>query len=162
MKLDLKVYLSSCVQLFSLAATPQLPPPPSAFGRYWSAKIDDISLWSPDAQWRTLRIYQSMSVPILISTPAPPPPTQILVSCITWIWVGIICSKKGARHSAPTALPERRCCRTTKPPKRGSSLNKISIYFSLLFHNFPLNHAGKQTSIIRREFFLSRFSGVFF
>jgi hypothetical protein len=32
-------------QLYSLAKTP-LPPPP-AFGRYWSAKIDDIYLGPP-------------------------------------------------------------------------------------------------------------------
>jgi hypothetical protein len=42
------VYLGSCVQLYLLAETPQLSPSP-AFelmlrGRYWSAKIDDISL----------------------------------------------------------------------------------------------------------------------
>jgi hypothetical protein len=30
------------VQLYLLAEAPQ--PPPPAFGRYWSAKIDDISL----------------------------------------------------------------------------------------------------------------------
>jgi hypothetical protein len=29
--------------MYSLAETPATPPP--AFGRYWSAKIDDISLW---------------------------------------------------------------------------------------------------------------------
>jgi hypothetical protein len=43
-----KVYLGSCVQLYSLAETPQLPPHPRVWahirGRYWSAKIDDISL----------------------------------------------------------------------------------------------------------------------
>jgi hypothetical protein len=49
MELDLKVYLGSCVQLYSLAEIPQLPPPPiwvHIGGRYWSAKnkIDDISL----------------------------------------------------------------------------------------------------------------------
>ncbi len=40
--------LISCVQLYSLAETPQLPPSPRIWahirGRYWSAKIDDISL----------------------------------------------------------------------------------------------------------------------
>ncbi len=39
--------LGSCVQLYSLAKTPQLPPPPRIWahirGRYWSAKIDDFS-----------------------------------------------------------------------------------------------------------------------
>jgi hypothetical protein len=41
-----KVYLGSCVQLYSLAETPQLPPSPRIWapirGRYWSAKIDAI------------------------------------------------------------------------------------------------------------------------
>ncbi len=39
-----KVSLGSCVQLYSLAETPQLPPPPRIWahirGRYWSAKIE--------------------------------------------------------------------------------------------------------------------------
>jgi hypothetical protein len=48
-----KEYLGSCVQLYSLAETPQLPPLPPQLGsyctqvRYWSAKIDDISLLPP-------------------------------------------------------------------------------------------------------------------
>ncbi len=37
-----------CAQLYSLAETPLLRPPPALglvlWGRYWSAKIDDISL----------------------------------------------------------------------------------------------------------------------
>jgi hypothetical protein len=40
-----------CVQQYSLAETLQLPPPPiwaHIRGRYWSAKIDNISLWPPD------------------------------------------------------------------------------------------------------------------
>ncbi len=50
MELDLQslfgLYVTWYAQLFSLADTPQ--PPPPAFGliyegRYWSAKIDDIS-----------------------------------------------------------------------------------------------------------------------
>jgi hypothetical protein len=44
--------LGSCVQLYSLAETPQLPPSPRIRahirGRYWSAKIDDISLQPAD------------------------------------------------------------------------------------------------------------------
>jgi hypothetical protein len=52
MKLDLqtsKLYLGSCVQLYSLAETLQLSPLPHAFGlidkgRYESAKIGNISL----------------------------------------------------------------------------------------------------------------------
>jgi hypothetical protein len=59
MELDLQslfgLHVTWCAQLYSLAETPQLPPPP-AFGlalrgRYWSAKIDDISFtvtpWAP-------------------------------------------------------------------------------------------------------------------
>ncbi len=42
-----KVYLGSCVQLYSSVETPQ-PPPPHIWAhirwRYWSAKIDNISL----------------------------------------------------------------------------------------------------------------------
>ncbi len=49
MVLDLpEVYLGSCVQLYSLAETPQLSPYPRIWahirGRYWSDKIDDIFL----------------------------------------------------------------------------------------------------------------------
>jgi hypothetical protein len=50
MELDIQNYLGSCVQLYSLAETPQIPPSnPPAFGLikrgcYWSVKIDDISL----------------------------------------------------------------------------------------------------------------------
>jgi hypothetical protein len=44
--------LHSCI--YSLAETPQLPPTPCVWahlrGRYWSAKIDDISLWPPAVQ----------------------------------------------------------------------------------------------------------------
>jgi hypothetical protein len=51
MELDLQI--GSCVQLYSLTETPQLPPPPSPRiwahlqGRYWSTKIDDISFVTP-------------------------------------------------------------------------------------------------------------------
>ncbi len=42
------IWASVYVQLYSLAETPQLPPSPLIWahirGRYWSAKIDDISL----------------------------------------------------------------------------------------------------------------------
>ncbi len=48
LELDLKIYLGSCVLLYSLAETPRLPPSLRIWahirGRYWSAKIDDISL----------------------------------------------------------------------------------------------------------------------
>jgi hypothetical protein len=48
MELNFQSYLGSCVQLYSLAETPQLPPPPRIWahvrGRYWPAKIDDMSL----------------------------------------------------------------------------------------------------------------------
>jgi hypothetical protein len=51
MELDLKSLFGlqpPCAQLYSLAETPQLPPSPRIWahkrGRYWSAKIDDISL----------------------------------------------------------------------------------------------------------------------
>jgi hypothetical protein len=50
MKLDLQSLFGlhvHCAQLYSLAETPH-PPPPRLWayirGRYWSAKIDDISL----------------------------------------------------------------------------------------------------------------------
>jgi hypothetical protein len=55
MEVDLQslfgLHVTLCEQLYSLSETPQLPPPP-AFGlllrgRYWSAKIDDISLSPP-------------------------------------------------------------------------------------------------------------------
>jgi hypothetical protein len=48
MELDLHSLFWSCVQLYSLAETPQPSPSPRIWshirGRYWSAKIDDISL----------------------------------------------------------------------------------------------------------------------
>ncbi len=49
-RLNMEFILAPCAQLHSLAKTPQPPPPPIpriwAYirGRYWSAKIDDISL----------------------------------------------------------------------------------------------------------------------
>jgi hypothetical protein len=44
-----KFFWAPCAQLYSLAETPQPPPPSPRIwahipGRYWSAKIDDISL----------------------------------------------------------------------------------------------------------------------
>ncbi len=47
-----QVYLGSCVQLYSLAETPQLPPLPPPFwphirGRYWSVKIETTFLCNP-------------------------------------------------------------------------------------------------------------------
>jgi hypothetical protein len=52
MELDLKIYLGSCVQLYSLAETPQILPPPRIWahirGRHWSAKTDEISLKPPE------------------------------------------------------------------------------------------------------------------
>ncbi len=49
-----KVYLGSCAQLYSWAETPH--PPPRIWAhirrRYWSAKIDDISLWPPAISYR--------------------------------------------------------------------------------------------------------------
>ena len=46
MELVSKVDLGSCVQLYSLAKTPQLPPAPRIWahirGRYWSAQIDNM------------------------------------------------------------------------------------------------------------------------
>ncbi len=47
------LHVTWCAQPYSLAEAPQSPPPP-AFGldirgRYWSAKIDDISLYPPAA-----------------------------------------------------------------------------------------------------------------
>jgi hypothetical protein len=51
MELDLQIYLGSYVKLYSLAETPQLPSSRRIWvhkrGRYWSAKIDDISLEPP-------------------------------------------------------------------------------------------------------------------
>jgi hypothetical protein len=52
MELDLQNLFGLHVHSYThwLTETPQLPPPPPAFGiiyiggRYWSAKIDDISL----------------------------------------------------------------------------------------------------------------------
>ncbi len=38
--------LCTAVHSLAEAETPQLPPP-RICGRYWSAKIDDISLWDP-------------------------------------------------------------------------------------------------------------------
>ncbi len=55
-RLNMEVNLQSffwAVQLHSLAETPQLPPSPRIWahirGRYWSSKIDDISLCNPPA-----------------------------------------------------------------------------------------------------------------
>ncbi len=42
MEIDLQVYLSSCVQLYSLAETPQLPPP-LAFGLIYEGAIGQPS-----------------------------------------------------------------------------------------------------------------------
>ncbi len=46
-----KFICAPCVQLYSLAETPQLHPSPRIWalirGRYWSARIDDISLLPP-------------------------------------------------------------------------------------------------------------------
>ncbi len=40
------MFIWAHAQPYSLAETPQPPPPPTAYeGGYWSAKIDDISLW---------------------------------------------------------------------------------------------------------------------
>jgi hypothetical protein len=51
MELDLQSLLGSCVQLYSLAETPQLPPSPRIWahilGRYWSAKVDAIHCVTP-------------------------------------------------------------------------------------------------------------------
>jgi hypothetical protein len=47
MELDLPIW-AACAQLYSLAETPQPPNPLRIWthirGRYWSAKIDDISM----------------------------------------------------------------------------------------------------------------------
>ncbi len=51
-RLNMEFIWAPLPQLYSLAETPANPPPPTpAFGlrgRYWSGKIDDISLWPPD------------------------------------------------------------------------------------------------------------------
>ncbi len=43
--------MGSCLQLYSLAEAPKLPHSPRIWaqirGRYWSAKIDNVSLWPP-------------------------------------------------------------------------------------------------------------------
>jgi hypothetical protein len=39
-----RFFWAPCAQLYSLAESPQLPLSPHIRGRYWSAKIDDISL----------------------------------------------------------------------------------------------------------------------
>ncbi len=52
MELDLPSLFGLLCQLYSLAETPQLPHSPCSLahiqGRYWSAKIDDISLSPSD------------------------------------------------------------------------------------------------------------------
>ncbi len=55
MELDLfRLFGLLCIQLYSLAKTPQLPHSPPHLvwshirGRYWSAKTDDISLKLPE------------------------------------------------------------------------------------------------------------------
>jgi hypothetical protein len=52
--------MGSCVQLNTLAETPQLPPSPCIWaqirGRYWSANIDDISLKPPGVGTTTYMI----------------------------------------------------------------------------------------------------------
>jgi hypothetical protein len=55
MEIDLQslfgLHVTSCTQLYSLAKSPELPFSPRIWtrirGRYWSAKIDDISLEPP-------------------------------------------------------------------------------------------------------------------
>ncbi len=60
-----------CAQLYSLADNPQ-PPPPRIWahirGRYWSTKVDDISLWPP---WRR---------PIMTTW-------LIMITCLKQIWL---------------------------------------------------------------------------
>ncbi len=53
LSLDLQSLGTPCAQLYSLAETPQSPPPriwAHIRERYWSAKVDDISLWPPGLQ----------------------------------------------------------------------------------------------------------------
>jgi hypothetical protein len=72
MEIDLQVYLSSCVQLYSLAETPQFPPSPRIWahirGRYWSAKLDDISGKTQYSSLGATRLnmYSTYTVPMLV------------------------------------------------------------------------------------------------
>jgi hypothetical protein len=62
-------HVTWCAQLYSLAETPQTPPPSPPQspcigtrirGRYWSAKIDDISLYPPGSDiQKTLRGHRN-------------------------------------------------------------------------------------------------------
>ncbi len=49
----LKFFWAPCAQLYPIGWTPLTPSPYLAFirGRYWSAKMDDISLWPPAKQF---------------------------------------------------------------------------------------------------------------
>ncbi len=72
MDLDLQslfgLHVTRCTQLYSLPETPQIPYPhiPGIWtrirGRYWSGKIDDISLWLPG---RLAAAELSGSLPLL-------------------------------------------------------------------------------------------------
>ncbi len=64
---SLKFIWAPCAQLYSLAETPQLPPTiPRIWahirGCYWSAKIDDISLWPPDSSELLATYYDERSL----------------------------------------------------------------------------------------------------
>jgi hypothetical protein len=58
-------FWAPCVQMYWLVEAPQIPPPPLLRGRYWSAKIDDISLKPPG-------LYHALHT----VWPASPPPTH--------------------------------------------------------------------------------------
>jgi hypothetical protein len=90
MELDLQSYLGSCVQLYSLAEAPQLPPSPCIWahirGLYWSAKIDDISLYPPDIkeQYKTTGpMYSVFCRPYPFS---PQPPTTVFGSYLSCLY----------------------------------------------------------------------------
>ncbi len=57
-------HVTWCTQLYSLTETPQHPPPPPTpliwtriRGCYWSAEIDDISLWTPGLHASIMIVY---------------------------------------------------------------------------------------------------------
>jgi hypothetical protein len=73
-----KVYLGSCAQLYSVADTPQPPIPPHfgscIRGRYWSAKIDDISM----TPWNIVNRGTGFPFARMIWVPQPPFPCEMV------------------------------------------------------------------------------------
>ncbi len=90
-----KVYLGSMCRAVLISWDTATPPPPHPSpiiwahirGRYWSAKIDDMSLWSPALHTCTCRVHDpvlqllSESLAVMGSTES-----QLLFAAQVWLW----------------------------------------------------------------------------